>query len=165
MARRDPAAGLCCACLLCLFVVLARGCGAYEVEHVGDDARRGVIGYDVSAVVAVLVAGRRCRRPCPIGPWYWANGVTDRIGLSGGEVWPLAIAPARCVTAIVRVETAAVVVLEVEVGVATVLLCLTRRHAAATIIFLCLSGWDASVSGRSVVGIVSWRALGDAGRR
>ena len=157
----------------------ARGSGGWlsrpgdvdQVEDIGNDARGGVIGDDVTSAVSVTIAGRRRGRDIdPVGLRHGPHRI------AGWDIRPYlkhgspAAAPVICIAAIVPVEMIAILVAKVLLGLAwrhasiiivAILFRLTRRHA--TIVLLGLPRRRSSVTGRRIVAVLSRRTLRDQG--
>lgn len=92
-----------------------------EIEHVGDDACRGIVGDDVAVIVAIGVATRRCVS-VPIGGGNRLHAVVpgDRLALrKAGTVW--LVSPCSRTALIVLLKVAAVIRLKVAVVVSVLL--------------------------------------------
>ena len=137
--------------------VSARGCGCYEIQHIGDHATGRIVGNNISVRVAVLVSGRRRWHSLPVGSGHRLDRVPARNGLPSYEYRSFSALPVIDVVAVVRVEVR--LILLTEAPVVVVLLGLSRRNAAVPgrWIVMVVPWWIVIV-----VIVMPWRSLGDS---
>ena len=108
--RTDPAVSL----SLPLFLTRSR---SYEVHDIRNDARRGVVGYDIAVVVAVLITRRRWGHVGVVRPWHRLKAIAGRNSLSANKVRTSlrTATPMVDIFAVVGLESPTVLIAEVKI--------------------------------------------------